>query len=88
MATISVAEEIHRNFMAFQNVVAKFLPEKEGHYAVLHQQEVVGIYPDIRSAVVSANDSVGEGQYSIQRVTDKPVDLGFLSYAAGPGIAV
>lgn len=77
--------EIQCNLFAFLPKLKTLLPEHEGSYAVLHDQEIVGIHPKLSEALRDAQSRFADGIFSIQRVTEKPVELGMFSSADSQG---
>jgi len=77
--------EIQRNLFAFLPRLRGLLPEHEGSYAVLHNQEIIGIHRKLSEALRDAQTRFDDGLFSIQRVTDKPVELGMFSSANNQG---
>jgi hypothetical protein len=73
--------EIDRNLIAFQSVVANYLSQHRGSYAVLRNQEVVDIHARLSDAIEGAHLKFEDGLFSIQEITDRPIDLGFFSHA-------
>lgn len=73
--------EIDRNLFAFLPRIPKLMKEHEGEYAVLRHQEVVSLHKRLNDALDEACLKFSDGLYSIQQVTDKPIELGFFSYA-------
>ncbi len=73
--------EVQRNLFAFLPRLKSLLPEHEGSYAVLHDQQIIGIYRKLSEALRDAQARFEDGLFSIQRVTDKPVELGMFSSA-------
>lgn len=87
MATSREAE-IHQNYAFFKGVVATMMMEHAGKYALLHSCEVVECYETAGEAVTEGARRYGDQPFSVQRVINRPIDLGFLSHAADNGIAV
>jgi hypothetical protein len=83
--SISREAVVHENFRAFQNVVGALLPSEEGKYALMRNGEVGGIYQDLIDAVAAGHSRFEDGVFSIQKVTTKPLDLGFYSHANPSG---
>lgn len=83
----SLDAEIQRNYAAFMNIVEDLLPTDFGKYALLHKQELRGVFDSPVDAARSGFANFGEKAYSIQVITDEPVDLGFMSNAVRPGAA-
>lgn len=77
----AIEVEIERNFAAFKDMLAKLLPQNAGSYALLHDQELKGIYATPGDAERAGYAQFKEAPYSVQLVTDEPIDLGFYSYA-------
>lgn len=73
--------EIEQNFNAFQGLVASLLPEHFGEYALLRGRELVQVFPRVFDAMSEGHGRFADGLFSVQRVIDHPLDLGFLSYA-------
>ena len=72
--------EVERNFAAFKSLLPTLTGEY-GKYALLHAGELKAVYDTFEDALKTAEAFYKDGMYSIQRVTDKPVDLGFRSRA-------
>lgn len=77
--------EIDRNLFAFLPRIPGLLPDHEGEYAVLRNQEIVSLHKRLRDALDEAGAMFSDGLFSIQQVTERPVELGFFSYADHPG---
>ena len=76
---------IRDNFLYFQKVVGEYIPSRLGQYALLHSETVVGFFPKPMEAAIAGTEKFGDGAFSVQRVIDKPADLGFLSYGGDNG---
>jgi len=73
--------EIERNLFAFLPLLPRLLPDNEGSFAVLRQQKIQSIHKKLSDALKTAQAEFSDGLYSIQRITDKPVELGMFSNA-------
>lgn len=80
--------EIHDNFEFFQGVVASVMGAHAGEYALLRSRQIVDYYRTAGEAVGAGVARFGEQPFSVQHVINRPIDLGFLSYAAGNGEAL
>jgi len=80
--------EIEQNFKAFEGLVASLMPQHAGEFALLRAKELVGVFPTAVDAMTEGYHRFGDGLFSIQRVIDRPVDLGFISYAGGDGDSI
>jgi hypothetical protein len=74
-------EEVDRNYDAFVRMLAAILPEHRDQLALMKGGRVVGYYATPRDALKAANEMIPDGIFSIQEVTDEPLDLGFWSHA-------
>jgi hypothetical protein len=77
--------EIDRNLIAFQSVMTRYLDNHRGDFAVIRDQGVVGICRTFKEAISQAHSRFDDGLFSIQEITDQPVDLGFFSHASSNG---
>ena len=77
--------EIDRNYEFFRSYLPSIVADHRGEFAVLHNRNCVGIYRTLIQAVTEAVNQFDEGHYSIQEVTDTPLDLGFFSHAGNQG---
>jgi hypothetical protein len=77
--------EIQRNYAAFVDLLETLLPENRGKFALLHRQELEGVFDTPGQAARTGFAKFGNLPYSIQLVTDEPIDLGFMSNALRPG---
>lgn len=73
--------EIDRNLYAFLPRIPQLLQQHAGEYALLRNQEVVSVHKRLQDAIQVASERFSDGLFSIQQITDKPVELGFFSYA-------
>jgi hypothetical protein len=75
--------EIDQNYRAFEELMPTLLPKHAGGFALLRERQLVGVYSKAIDAVAEAQQRFSDGVFSIQRITDRALDLGFLSYASG-----
>jgi hypothetical protein len=80
-----IENEIDRNLFAFLPRIPRLMIDHAGEYALLRHQEVVSIHKRLRDALEEASSKFKDGIYSVQQITDKPVELGFFSYADHSG---
>jgi hypothetical protein len=74
---------IRQNFEYFQGIVGSLMEHNAGKYALLHAQSVVGIYARPIEALEAGCDKFADDKFSVQKVIDRPLDLGFISYGSG-----
>jgi hypothetical protein len=79
--------EIQRNYATFLDMLGKLLASHAGRYALLHDQKLAGVFDSPGEAARAGFARFGDKPYSIQHVTDEPVDLGFMSNAIRAGAA-
>lgn len=77
----SINVEIERNYGAFIDMLDELLPADAGRYALLRDQALAGVFDSPGEAERQGFAKFGPAPYSIQLVTDEPVDLGFMSNA-------
>jgi hypothetical protein len=75
--------EINANFSFFQEVVPTLIAQYRGQYALLRARAVIDIFPNAIDAATAGYHRFADGLFSVQHVIDRPVDLGFISYASG-----
>lgn len=81
MMTPAIDVEIDRNMFAFQSHLSSILGSHRGQYALLRDQQIVEFFVSLKSALQAAHERFSDDRYSIQEVTDQPIDLGFYSHA-------
>lgn len=72
--------QVDHNYDAFMRMLAQLLSDHRDQYALMRDGEVVGFFArpgEAHSAGVTRYD---DGLFSIQEVTDEPIDLGFWSH--------
>ena len=74
--------EVDRNYDQFMRMLATLLPEHRDQLALMRDGEVVGFFETPRGALEAAAQKFPDGIFSIQEVTDEPIDLGFYSHVA------
>lgn len=83
----AIEVEIERNYAVFKDMLDSLIRTSPGQYALLHDQQLHGIYPTAKEAGSAGYTKFGTEPFSIQLVSKEPVDLGFYSYAASYGQA-
>jgi hypothetical protein len=79
--------EIDSNLVFFQEKLPELLASHAGKYVLLRHREIVGIYDTALDAQVTGQKFYADGLFSVQRITDEPIDLGFFSHAVHLGQA-
>ena len=77
----AIEVEIERNYAAFVDMLDELIRDNEGRYALLRDRHLEGLFDSPGEAARAGFAKFGDQNYSIQLVTDEPVDLGFYSHA-------
>lgn len=77
--------EIERNYGAFLGLLDNLMIRHEGRYALLRNRKLEGVFDTPGEAVRGGFARFGDHDFSIQLITDDPVDLGFYSHALPAG---
>lgn len=72
--------EVDRNYDAFMRMLGNILPMHRDQLALMRDGEIVGYFATPREALQAAAELFPDGIFSIQEVTDEPIDLGFWSH--------
>jgi len=74
-------DEIDKNLDFFLAQLPKIAQAHRGKFALLRHQVIVGYYDTPVDALQAGKTAYDDGIFSIQQVTDTPVNLGYYSYA-------
>lgn len=72
--------EIDRNYDAFMRNLGSIINEHRDQLALMRDGIIVGYFDTPREALRAASEQFPDGIFSIQEVTDEPIDLGFWSH--------
>lgn len=81
----AIEVEIERNFAAFCDMLEDLMKRAAGKYALFQNTQLKGLFDTAGDAERAGYSQFEEEPYSIQLVSDEPIDLGFYSYAVSPG---
>ena len=73
-------QEVDRNYDAFTRMLGTILREHRDQLALMRDGHIVGYFDTPRQALSAASEQFPDGIFSIQEVTDEPIDLGFWSH--------
>ena len=73
-------QQVDRNYDAFTRVLGSILEEHRDQLALMRDGRIVGYFKTPREALHAAHERFSDGIFSIQEVTDEPIDLGFWSH--------
>lgn len=79
---VARTREIKRNFQAFEGLLIELTLKSPGQFALMSNGELVGVYSGAFEALKEGDRKFGDGNFSVQRIVTRPLDLGFLSYAS------
>ena len=79
MARIST--EVDRNYDFFQRNIDRFITDHRGEYALIRNREIIDFFDDPGKAASFGTLRFPDQIFSIQEVTDSPIDLGLYTYA-------
>jgi len=74
-------QEIDQNLEFFLKELPKLLEHQHGRYVLLRSKEIIGIYDTVRDAQMTGEKFYDDGLFSIQKVEDKAIELGYFSHA-------
>ena len=74
--------EVDQNYDAFQRMLGTLLPTHRNRYALMRDREVVDIFDSSAAADSAGMAAYSDAVFSIQEITDEPIDLGFFSHVA------
>jgi hypothetical protein len=73
--------EVKRNYEAFRQRLPSILAAHQGKIALMHSGEIVAFFDTIGDANTAGQKLFKDQPFSLQEVTDQPIDLGFFSHA-------
>ena len=82
MTSLAKRAEIDRNYDVFQRNLSAYLARHRGDHALMRHGEVVEFFARPGDAYRAAIARYPDHIFSIQEVTDEPIDLGFFSHVA------
>ena len=74
-------DAIARNYEAFEKMLPNLLQTASGKFALLRDRELVGLFDTASAAHFAAVDRFDDRLFSVQKVEESAVSLGFFSYA-------
>ncbi len=77
--------EIEQNLAFFRDKLDALLGEQRGRFALLRHREIVDFFDTARDAQAAGGKLYSDNLFSVQKVTDSALDLGFFSHAVHLG---
>ena len=72
--------EVDRNYAAFERLLGEILAEHRDQVALMRDGKIVAFFDKVSDALRDGWARFPDGIFSIQEVTDEPIDLGFWSH--------
>jgi hypothetical protein len=80
-----VQSEINDNLAFFLKQLPKLLKDRGGQYALLRKCKIVDYFASAEAAQTEGGKRFSDGLFSVQKVVEVQVDLGFFSHAVHLG---
>ncbi|MBW8842839.1 MAG: hypothetical protein JF608_13780 [Sphingomonadales bacterium] len=75
-------QQVDQNYDAFQRVLSTLLLGHRNEFALMRDREIVGFFDKPGAAYSDGMRRFPDQLFSIQEVTDEPIDLGLYSHVA------
>ena len=72
-------KEVDQNYEAFKSMLPDLLKTDANRYALMHNQQVAACFDTSRDAMQAGRKLLKGKNFSVQLVTNEPVDLGYFS---------
>jgi hypothetical protein len=83
----TIQDEVDRNYDAFLRELPALIVSHRGQYALMKDEKIINFFSSAEDARAAAVAFIDDKVFSIQQVTDTPIDLGYFNYAL-PGAHV
>lgn len=77
----SLTLELRQNFEAFKKLEPNLIDKATGKYALMRRRKLINIYDTARDAEVTGAKFYEDKLFSIQKIGQKPINLGYYSHA-------
>lgn len=74
--------EVDRNYHAFTSALSAIVQEHRDQFVLMHDGAIIAYFDKPGDAYREGLSRYADAMFSIQEVTDEPIDLGFWSHAA------
>lgn len=82
--TMSQQEQVKLNYEAFKKLLPTLLKD-ENKFALMRDGELIAVYDTLNDVIVTAEKIYPDGRWSVQKITNKPINLGWRSRAVLSG---
>ena len=72
---------IDENYEAFSQLLPELMKQHAGRFVVMRSAQPQGFFDTSRDALIHASRTYEDSLFSVQEITQKPIDLGWFSYA-------
>ena len=76
---MSQQEQVDQNYAAFKELLPELLGKAANKFALMRDGELVAVYETMVDAVTTAQKLYADERWSIQKITNEPVSLGYRS---------
>jgi hypothetical protein len=73
-------QQVDWNYDVFMRMLGSILTDHRDELALMRDGDIVDYFDTPREALQAASERFPDGIFSIQEVTDEPIDLGFWSH--------
>ena len=77
--SISTQEEVDKNYTFFKKELPNLITQHRGEFVLIKEQTIEGYFKTFEEAFFAGKKKFEDSQFSIQEVTEDPVDLGSMS---------
>ena len=74
--------EVDKNYKAFKDLLSELIKSDKGRYALMHNSELIACFDTNRDAQQAGKKFLTGNPFSIQKITEKSVNLGIFSHTA------
>lgn len=78
---MSQEEQVKLNYEAFKKLLPELLKQEANKYALMRDGKLIAVYETMPDAITTAETMFSDGRWSIQNITDRPINLGYRSRA-------
>ncbi|MGB0719912.1 MAG: hypothetical protein ACPGRX_05535, partial [Bdellovibrionales bacterium] len=75
-----IQQEIDQNFKAFEKLLPELIKNHRGEYVLMRQKKPIEFFNTVQEAILYADKKFADRLFSIQRIKQKPEDLGWFSH--------
>ena len=84
---VVLEREVDANYTAFEALLPSLMTSHAGAHALMRHTRIVDFYDSVPTALAAGRSRFEDGIYSVQEVTDRPVDLGVYSHGVDTRLA-